>query len=79
MTKKGMSCFPGKGWQIMPQVKTGTHNTLDSRMLLKFITSILFLCAVSTDSFRYVSTVGSCLAEASGMDSLEILPYPYNF
>ena len=44
-------------------------------MLLRYAAALLFTGAVSGDSFRYVYTIGSCLAGTS--DARLPLPYPY--
>jgi len=38
---------------------------------------MLFLFAVSSDSFRYVSTIGESLVQLAGDDGIDFLPYPY--
>ena len=46
---------------------------------LKHAVFNLYLCAVSSDSIRYVYTIGLCLAKMLGKDDIsELLPYPFN-
>jgi len=69
---------PRDGWRVHTPLKKNQYHVWDTSRMLKFTTSMLFLCAVSTDSFRYVNTIGSCLAQACGENNLEFLPFPYN-
>jgi len=78
MDDEGKILFPKNNWKIFPQSKKGRIREWDSRMLLRLDASMLFTCALSADSFRYVNTTGGCLAKASGLDTLDFLPYPYN-
>jgi len=50
-----------------------------SGMLLKHAVFHLYLCAISSDSIRYVYTIGLCLAKMLGKGDIhELLPYPFN-
>jgi hypothetical protein len=69
---------PRDGWRVHAPMKKNHYNIWDASRMLKYATSMLFLCAVSTDSFRYVNTIGSCLARVCNEDNLDFLPYPYN-
>ena len=44
-------------------------------MLLRYAAMLMFTASVSSDSFRYIFSIGSCLAGSS--DSRLDLPYPY--
>ncbi len=74
----GKVLLPGNGWRLLPQEKKGYSKKWNNTMLLKLTSSMLFLAAVSTSSFRYINTIGHCLARISGKDELDFLPYPYN-
>jgi len=69
---------PRDGWRVHAPLKKAHYNVWDSTKMLKYAMSMLFLCAVSTDSFRYVNTIGSCLSSVCGEDNLSLLPFPYN-
>lgn len=69
---------PRDGWRVHAPMKKAHYNIWDASRILKYAASMLFLCAVSTDSFRYVNTIGSCLAKVCDEDSLDFLPFPYN-
>ncbi len=75
--ESGHALHPANDWKIAP-VKRGYVKEWDVQAMLRLVASTLFVCAVSTDSFRYVHTIGSCLARACGSDGLDSLPYPYN-
>jgi len=75
--ESGYALHPANDWKIAP-AKRGSFKEWDAQATLKLVSSMLFVCAVSTDSFRYVHTIGSCLARSCGKDGLEFLPYPYN-
>lgn len=75
--EQGQALHPANDWKIVPNIKRSGREW-DAQSLLKLISSMLFVCAVSTDSFRYVHTIGACLCKACGSDGIESLPYPYN-
>jgi hypothetical protein len=77
INKEGHVLFPKREWHILSRVKQRNYQVWSSEQLLRYLASMLFLCAVGTDSFRYVQTLGTCLARLSHLDSLEELPYPY--
>jgi hypothetical protein len=74
----GKILLPQNGWQVAGPVKAGSYQIWDEYKLLKLAISSLFLLAVSSDSFRYISTIGNCLAAIAGEDNLDFLPYPYD-
>ncbi|MBQ9336700.1 MAG: hypothetical protein IJS14_05315 [Lentisphaeria bacterium] len=66
---------PGRDWEILrcdDPDSAFVHWSVP--MLLRYAASLMFTAAVSSDSFRYVYSIGSCLAGTSGGLSL---PYPY--
>ena len=69
---------PRDGWRVHAPLKKDVYHVWDDTTVLRYAMSMLFLCAVCTDSFRYVNTIGSCLAKAGGRDDIDFLPYPYN-
>ncbi len=73
----GFAAHAANDWKIVPNVRKGFREW-DAHSLLKLNASMLFICGMSTDSFRYVQTVGSCLSKACGAEGgVENLPYPY--
>ena len=69
---------PLHNWRIYNNVPHERYKRWDKRMILELAAARLFLCAVGTDSFRYVNTIGNALGAIIGVDSLEFLPFPYD-
>ena len=69
---------PKDGWRVHSPVQNEVYNVWDRTKVLKFAMSMLFLCAVSTDSFRYVNTIGGVLEKIYGLEGIDFLPFPYN-
>jgi len=69
--------LPQKDWQLSSVSGTEQWEYWDRRSLLKFISFMLFSHAVTSDSFRYIQTIGQALS--GGPDGMlpETLPYPY--
>ena len=70
----GTLFYPGKQWESIPNFNPGTH-VWSTGELLSLVASTLFTCAVATDSFRYIYTIGNCLLD--GTENILFLPYPY--
>ena len=67
---------PAQDWNYVPQDgKQYAFQIWTAPMLLRYAAALLFTGAVSGDSFRYVYTIGSCLAGTS--EARLPLPYPY--
>jgi hypothetical protein len=75
---KDQVLFPKNFWKLIPKIKKATFQKWDNKMILRMATSMLYLCAIATDSFRYVHSIGKCLANSSDIENLSALPYPYN-
>ena len=76
LDNNGLLIFP-TDWRVEP----AGHRALDlwnSGMILRHAANQLLICAISTDSVRYVYTIGSCLAKALGKSQADLLPYPFN-
>ncbi len=69
---------PKDGWRMHSPLKEDVFKVWDTVTVLKYAVSMLFLSAVSSDSFRYVNTIGTCLGKAMGCKDISFLPYPYN-
>jgi hypothetical protein len=77
--REGQILVPQNGWKILSSLDPNTPvKKWEPAMLLKLVMAMMFLCAASTDSFRYINTLGTCLARLAGREDLEFLPYPYN-
>jgi len=76
--QRGQVLFPQNDWRLLPQFKKGSFEVWDNTCILKLTASILLTCAISTDSFRYIYTIGNCLAKICGQKNLDFLPFPYN-
>lgn len=74
---EGKILTPKDGWQLIQQRQTQDWDFWDNQKIIKLASSMLFLFAVSSDSFRYVSTIGESLVQLAGDDSIDFLPYPY--
>jgi hypothetical protein len=73
----GNILIPVNDWNYIPyQNKDYAFELWNTQMLLRYAATLLFTCAASSDSFRYVYTIGSCLSGNSA-DNLDFLPYPY--
>ncbi len=74
----GNILVPVNDWEYIPfDGKQYAFEFWNTQMLLRYATALLFTCAVNSDSFRYVYTIGSCLAGDASSDNLDFLPYPY--
>lgn len=67
--------YPVRHWEGIPNFNHAVHCWTTSE-LLTLLASTLFICAVATDSFRYVYTLGNCMLD-EGCDNILELPYPY--
>lgn len=67
---------PAQEWNyVRHDGKAYSFQVWTAPMLLRYAAALMFTGAVSGDSFRYVYTIGSCLAGTS--DTTLSLPYPY--
>ena len=74
----GNLILPQKDWLYVPAAENKMpFFAWTDQMILKYISSVLFTAAVSGDGFRYIYTIGKCLA-GNPNDELDFLPYPYN-
>ena len=74
----GNILVPVNDWEYIPfDGKQYAFEFWNTQMLLRYATALLFTCAVNSDSFRYVYTIGSCLSGDTSSDRLDFLPYPY--
>lgn len=76
---------PGISWEYTPARRTffrrtdGDFRKISDPAVLRYIASMLFFCAVGTDSFRYIYTIGRTLTAIAGVpEGLSTLPSPYN-
>lgn len=74
----GSVLFPHDGWQIFKPKKFTNFVAWTNAKLIKLALANLFLVAVESDSFRYVSIIGKCLAMAGGEENVDFLPFPYS-
>ena len=73
----GSLLFPHDGWQISKPKKSNKSAVWTNSKLIKLALANLFLIAIESDSFRYISIIGKCLAIAGGEKDLDFLPFPY--
>ncbi|MEG2075707.1 MAG: hypothetical protein RRY34_04305 [Victivallaceae bacterium] len=69
--------IPAEDWQIMSYTSTDDMQFYELKHILKLAALNLFLSAVSSDSFRYIYTIGSAVSGKKDGESLDFLPYPY--
>lgn len=74
----GNILVPANDWDYIPFEQQYRFEYWDSLSILRYASMMLFTCAASTDSFRYIFTVGSCLSDQpESADPVASLPYPY--
>lgn len=77
MDDQGNLLLPSHDWKYIPASENTLHYHLaDTNTILRFVGASLFAQAAATDSFRYIYTIGNCLADSK--EELDFLPYPYN-
>lgn len=77
LDSKGRFAVPRNDWRVYPSDKVHKSKKWSDRQILRHTAATLFLCAVSTDSFRYVHTIGNSLAKSFDHDNIDFLPYPF--
>jgi Transglutaminase-like superfamily len=77
LSADGKVLLPQDGWQISEPKEFASFLTWTAAKLIKLVLSNLFLVAVESDSFRYLSIIGKCLAMAGGEEDTSFLPFPY--
>ena len=74
---EGRLLLPLHDWRIEDAGAAADYERWDSRSLVKFASHMLFSHAVSSDSFRYIQTIGQALSGVPDGMLPETLPYPY--
>lgn len=69
--------IPAEDWQIMGYTSAEDMQFYELKHILKLAALNLFLSAVSSDSFRYIYTIGSAISGRAEDEKLDFLPYPY--
>lgn len=64
--RDGRSVAPASNWRVGELHPKSNLRECDNFALFKLTAATLYLCAVSTDSFRYIYTIGNCLARMCG-------------
>lgn len=77
LDEAGKVLSPYAGWQISEPKEFVNFTSWSNSRLIKLVLANLFLVAVESDSFRYLSIIGKCLAMANGQDDTDFLPFPY--
>lgn len=75
--KHGRALSPRNSWQIVPDIYSNKCELWTKKQIIELASTMLFTFAVSSNSFRYIHTIGYSLAKALGEDQLDFLPYPY--
>lgn len=73
----GNGLSPHNNWQLQTNINIGQCEFWSNTKILKLAALMLFQYAVSSDSFRYIGTIGHSLAGLDDDDPLDFLPYPY--
>ena len=67
-------------WKIKRNIINHSYEIWFPGMILKHALFQLYLCALSSDSYRYTYSISSCLAKMLNTDKTkDLFPYPYNF
>ncbi|MBR2363937.1 MAG: hypothetical protein IKA79_01935, partial [Lentisphaeria bacterium] len=75
---QGNILVPANDWDYIPFEQQYRFEYWEDFSILRYAAMMLFTCAASTDSFRYIFTVGSCLSDhPEEADPVAFLPYPY--
>jgi hypothetical protein len=69
--------LPLHDWRIEDAGVVADYELWDGRALVKFASHMLFSHAVSSDSFRYIQTIGQALSGVPDGTLPETFPYPY--
>jgi hypothetical protein len=75
--KHGRALSPRNSWQIVPDIYSNKCELWSKKQIVELASTMLFTFAVSSNSFRYIHTIGYSLAKALGEEKLDFLPYPY--
>ncbi len=75
--KEGRALSPANSWQIISAVDTQKCEFWSKKQILELASTMLFSFAVSSNSFRYIHTIGHSLAKVLNEEKLDFLPYPY--
>lgn len=75
--KQGKALSPANSWQLLLDVDSNRCEFWSKKQILELASTMLFSFAVSSNSFRYIHTIGHSLSKVMGEDELEFLPYPY--
>ena len=73
----GKIVFPASNWKTFKPENVLPIKIWTNSKVLKYITSMLFVCAIASDETRYIQILGTCLTNRKTTDSLsDILLYP---
>lgn len=75
--KEGRALSPANSWQPLSNVDTQKCEFWSKKQILELASTMLFSFAVSSNSFRYIHTIGHSLAKVFNEEKLDFLPYPY--
>ncbi|MDD5599781.1 MAG: hypothetical protein PHV82_17685 [Victivallaceae bacterium] len=75
--KNGQALSPRNSWQIVPDIYSNKCELWTKRQIVELASTMLFTFAVSSNSFRYIHTIGYSLGKTLGENKLDFLPYPY--
>ena len=70
--------LPTRNWQIAPAPAADDLEFVSTRELLRYAATMLFSCAVNSDSFRYILTIAQTISGDPGDEILDSFPYPYH-
>jgi hypothetical protein len=75
--KEGRALSPANSWQLLSGIDTRKCEFWSKKQILELASTMLFSFAVSSNSFRYIHTIGHSLAKVLNEKKLDFLPYPY--
>jgi len=75
--KQGKALSPANSWQLLADVDSQKCEFWSKKQILEFASTMLFSFSVSSNSFRYIHTIGHSLAKVLHEEKIDFLPYPY--
>lgn len=71
--------LPAPEWPVADrsELQQGSLSVWNAAQVLKYAARMLFSCAVNSDSFRYVYTIGESVSGLPGDEIMDYFPYPF--
>ena len=75
--KQGQALSPIDSWQLISDLDSHKYEFWSKKQIIELASTMLFTFAVSSNSFRYIHTIGHSLAKVLDEEKINFLPYPY--